>query len=494
MENTPKRLHEEELVNEMAPVAPVQPAEPAEVAAAQPVVVEEPVVETIIEEPVVEEIPQPTAEEPIISTPQEPITPVDPLTPPAPGMIPSGWIRPEDLAAAIAQQTGDMEAASVAEDATITEEPIPTESAIEQSVEPVVETVVEEAPVVEAPVVEETVVLESISQEELDVIREYRLYKALKESEEKLPGEIESADYEAYKLAADEMHDIEKEPVSLNLHEAEEDVEVSEEEAESDEAEDIKPEDDAEAEEASEEVEEEEGELVDIFELLNDTELPEGFNYDDVEDEDILASVSEFLADFDDLEASSEIPEVLRTVADFIEDVADVVEADVEDAPVEEDVEAAPSVEDDTEESEVDPIAEDEEEIDFEEEEEDFEEASHYVRRVECKVSRKDRLTEEVVYPAGSYPTNSEWPSADSNLIRSYEKAQARRREALKSYRENSVNKPSENFSKALNSSVKISEKASVDTNSWSANKFFDKYKESREFSFNDLLRDGFLG
>lgn len=47
-------------------------------------------------------------------------TPNDPFTPPAPGMIPSGWIKPEDLAAAVAQETGDMEAASTAEDVTAT--------------------------------------------------------------------------------------------------------------------------------------------------------------------------------------------------------------------------------------------------------------------------------------------------------------------------------------------------------------------------------------
>ncbi len=465
MDKKTKRLHEEELVNEMAPVAPAQPAAPAEVEAAQPVV-----------EPVAEELPQPTVEEPILSTPQEPAAPADPLTPPAPGMIPSGWIRPEDLAAAIAQQTGDVEVASTAEDATITEEPVPTESAIE-SVE--AEPVVEPAAEVATPVVEEEIVLESISREELDVIREYRLYKALKEAEaEELPGDDLSGSSH-HDAAEDDMAAVTDEPVSLNLQESEEDVE--------DEVLDIE-------EEVAGDLAVEDADEDDVIDMFDEEDIPEGIDYEDMEDDDIISSVNDFLANFDDFEASSEIPEVLRTVADFIEDVAEEAPVEAEELPSEdeiEDIEAA--LEEDVSEEIEEDIDLEDDDIDLEDDEEDFEESRHFVRRVECKVSRKDRLTEEVVYPAGSYPSN-EWPSADSNLIRSYEESQARRREALRTYRESSINKPSENFTKALNSSVRLSEKTSVDSKSWSANKFLDKYKESREFSFNDLLRDGFLG
>ena len=57
-------------------------------------------------------------------TPTAPSIPSDPYTPPAPGMIPSGWIRPEDLAAAVAMETGDVQAAQTAPDATVTDVPV----------------------------------------------------------------------------------------------------------------------------------------------------------------------------------------------------------------------------------------------------------------------------------------------------------------------------------------------------------------------------------
>ena len=49
-------------------------------------------------------------------------------------------------------------------------------------------------------------------------------------------------------------------------------------------------------------------------------------------------------------------------------------------------------------------------------------------------------------------------------------------------------------FREALNSSSRVQETASVESNSWAANRFIDKYNESKEFCFEDLLRNGFLG
>lgn len=117
-----EKLTEAELVNATeAPVA-AQPAQPAEVAQAQ-----------------AQAAAAPAAEEQIVSTPTEaPIPAQDPLVPPAPGMIPSGWIRPEDLAAAIAMETGDVEAAGTAEDAQVSDVPVP-EGAQEPVDEPMVQ-------------------------------------------------------------------------------------------------------------------------------------------------------------------------------------------------------------------------------------------------------------------------------------------------------------------------------------------------------------------
>ena len=45
--------------------------------------------------------------------------PADPFTPPAPGMVPTGWAMPQQLAAAIAQETGDVTPAQTAPDAMV---------------------------------------------------------------------------------------------------------------------------------------------------------------------------------------------------------------------------------------------------------------------------------------------------------------------------------------------------------------------------------------
>ena len=49
-------------------------------------------------------------------------------------------------------------------------------------------------------------------------------------------------------------------------------------------------------------------------------------------------------------------------------------------------------------------------------------------------------------------------------------------------------------FREALNSSSRVQESTSVESNSWAANKFIDRYNESKEFCFEDLLKNGFLG
>lgn len=103
---------------------------------------------------------------PMDVTPTDTSAPADPLTPPEPGMIPSGWIRPADLAAAIAQATGDVQAAQTAPDATVTEQPI---------VEP-------QAPV-EEPVAETSNPANvTLTPEEMDMVESYRKYKEEKKA------------------------------------------------------------------------------------------------------------------------------------------------------------------------------------------------------------------------------------------------------------------------------------------------------------------------
>lgn len=54
--------------------------------------------------------------------------------------------------------------------------------------------------------------------------------------------------------------------------------------------------------------------------------------------------------------------------------------------------------------------------------------------------------------------------------------------------------KSTSKFREALNSSSRVNEKVSVESNSWAANRFIDRYNESKEFCFEDLLKNGFLG
>lgn len=127
-----KKLNEEQLVQEMTPEQAAQPvaATPADVENAQaaapaptaeapapapeeaPAVEPAPVEEPAIEEPIAEEMPevapQPTDE-----------LPAGTFKAPVEGMVPSGWIFPEEMAAAVAMQTGDVEAAGTAPDAVV---------------------------------------------------------------------------------------------------------------------------------------------------------------------------------------------------------------------------------------------------------------------------------------------------------------------------------------------------------------------------------------
>lgn len=132
--------------------------------------------------------------------------------------------------------------------------------------------------------------------------------------------------------------------------------------------------------------------------------------------------------------------------------------------------------------------------------------------------TKKDSLREEVETAAPVRKTNSSRlveretkrparkeksyemrPSRRELFAESVERAEREtsRKEALTRLRKvreaNSMENP--RFKEALNKSSRISEeRETVDPNSWKANKFIDKYNESVEFSFEDFLRNGFLG
>ena len=116
-----KKLTEEalKLKEEALQEQPIQDAAPAptpatgeEVAQAQADLAADPNAQAPVEEAPVEDA-APTEEAPTEdAAPQE-----DPMfTPPAPGYVPAGWVKIEDLASAVAQATGDTVPAETAPD------------------------------------------------------------------------------------------------------------------------------------------------------------------------------------------------------------------------------------------------------------------------------------------------------------------------------------------------------------------------------------------
>ena len=131
--------------------------------------------------------------------------------------------------------------------------------------------------------------------------------------------------------------------------------------------------------------------------------------------------------------------------------------------------------------------------IDDYEDEEDFEE------------SRKSKLKEasEIIYPAGSDPSESsalyrKSSSRDSKLVRAHEKVVEGRRNAIRNFHESLGRKetsPNRRFNEALRTPIILDTNSrDKDTSSWKNNRFIDKYEESQKLDFNALLNEGFLG
>ena len=117
-------------------------------------------------------------------------------------------------------------------------------------------------------------------------------------------------------------------------------------------------------------------------------------------------------------------------------------------------------------------------------------------RRVEKVVSKKQPLSEAIIYPAGSEPRSEE-----SEYIRSNESLSDIRKNAIRNYRE-TLKKQRENeeqkepvsrtrFNNALRSSAQTVKRESKE-NTWESNNFTSKYKE--RLDFNELLKNHYLG
>lgn len=140
------------------------------------------------------------------------------------------------------------------------------------------------------------------------------------------------------------------------------------------------------------------------------------------------------------------------------------------------------------------------------------------VRRVPCKtpsrVTKKPVITKRhslhestIIYPAGSYPiTKDNDYDADYDYVGEQEAIHESRRKAIKSYRENLLRQREDRrqaqkpinrsrFNEALRSSVRsVKESEEYSPNSWAGNNFMVKYEESSKLNYKDLLNNGFLG
>lgn len=450
MDKKKKKLTEEAL-NEVGTAQPV-PATPQEVAAATPA-----------------ETAAPATEEPVdvVATPQVPADDspaIDPLAPPAEGMVPTGWAYPEDLAAAVAMATGDVEAAGTAADATVTDQPLVSEEPVEGA-----------EPVSVAPKT-----TDELSMEEKQLVMEFRKKKLQEADETMLEAPLETLPSDDVMVDASSDEDIVSagegetaEPsIDMSAILASVDAVFGDEEEECEECEEAALGEDEECEECEGEedsvgkVSNTLNKLSQVLDQLNATDS------DDVEnmtDEDTDITKSEVDKAFDFLSALED--NIFNDEEDTDED---------EGFEEEEDAESVDEVKD--------PIEDSAEEFTF-----------------------SSAIKEAIKYPAGSAPKASaiasssdksvseEAPAEDENeedLVRSYEKKSRARREAFVNFRDSLIQKRKEGsrFNEALNSGSEASEEASKNSKAWVNNTFIAKYNESKKLNWKDLFDKGLLG
>lgn len=450
MDKKKKKLTEEAL-NEVGTAQPV-PATPQEVAAATPA-----------------ETAAPATEEPVdvVATPQAPADDspaMDPLSPPAEGMVPTGWAYPEDLAAAVAMATGDVEAAGTAADATVTDQPLVSEEPVEGT-----------EPVSVAPKT-----TDELSMEEKQLVMEFRK-KKLQEADEAmleapfgaLPSDDMTTDASSDEnIAPVEGEEIAEPSIDMSAILASVDAVFGDEGEECEECEEAALGEDGECEECE-------------------------------EGEDSVGKVSNTLN-----KLSQVLDQLNATDSDDVEDMADE-NTDITKSEVDKAFDFLSALEDN--------IFNDEEDIDedegFEEEENDESvgEAEDPIEDSAGEFTFSSAIKEAIKYPAGSAPKASaiasssdksaseEAPAEDEyeeDLVRSYEKKSRARREAFVNFRDSLIQKRKEGsrFNEALNSGSEVSEEASKNSKAWVNNTFIAKYNESKKLNWKDLFDKGLLG
>lgn len=453
MDKKKKKLTEEEF-NEVGTAQPV-PATSQEVAAATPATTTTPA----------------PAEDPVdvVATPQVPAEDspaIDPLAPPAEGMVPTGWAYPEDLAAAVAMATGDVEAASTAADATVTDQPLVSEEPVEGA-EPV-------------SVVPQTT--NDLSMEEKRLVMRFRKKKLQETAESMLEAPLDMVstdDMGVDDFSSDEDTDFTEEeevaepPIDMSAILASVDAVFGDQE-ECEECDEVA----SDSTEECEECEEEEGGSVEgvsntldkLSRVLNQLDSVDSDDVEDIADESTDITKTEVDKAFDFLSALEDnIFDEGTATDDAFEGEEVVADGEIDD--------------------EMGDVAENSDE----------------------ELAFSSAIKEAIKYPAGSAPkasaiasssgeaTSEETPVEDDyeeDLVRSYEQKSRARREAFANFRESLIQRRKEGskFNEALNSSSEVSGEANKNSKAWINNTFMAKYNESRKLNWKELFDKGLLG
>lgn len=405
-------------------------------------------------------------------------------------------IPADQLAAAVAQATGDVVPAETAEDAVQVQE----EEGVEQ-------------PMV-APEQQVQPAMESLS----------RKGRRMTEEEEDEPSTVG--------LSMKDGIDTVLKAHSVSLHESEEDSEDDGLEGLEEDMEDGVQDMDGDSDDGvlGEDVEED----------AEEDGLPESYQdgdgVDDIDDlfseepdsDELLGRIEDFVnSDGHDIH---DISDALSTTAAFLDQIADDRKLDFSDAvngmpeDDEEEVEEGDDLPKDGQ-SEEDGI-DDEFEDDIDDVEDDAEgdgyepdyptprvpvRAMESRSRVRCTlperghrpiVSEKYSMKESahIIYPAGSRPLSHRYDD-EENLVARQRRVDESRRRAIADYRRSVLSEREERrpanrsrFNEALNSSVRSVSDEAEDPKAWSSNMFVDRYEESSKLNYKELLRNGFLG
>ena len=255
-----------------------------------------------------------------------------------------------------------------------------------------------------------------------------------------------------------------------------------------------------------------------------DEEIDEMF--DEPDSDEFINNIEDFLAKED----AEDVADALRTAASFLDQIAvkpgekkldfdELVngeeEEEAEEAPEDEVDETTSEEVEDEDPTDIDGLELSDEEIDFDgddPDEDEFDEEEDMYESVQARPAyttsrrqtRKPYVTQghplkenSIIYPVGSEPL-SQTSNNDYDMVRRQERLSQSRREAIKNYRrtllEESDNRQNRTkFNEALKSSVRsVREREDYRADSWESNNFTSKYKE--RFNYKELLNNHLLG